>query len=195
MKTLGTKLFIDDRRIPPDNSWMLAKTSAKAIEILWSMPFPQEISFDHDLGGDDTAMKVVNWIIDAWRDGTVTIPDNFTFEVHSSNPPGSDNIKAKMNNFLDMVRGEKKITNGEKEPQNCKTSYILVNLVFPSQSQDLDINKAAEIMSYIVDPMKWVILKIGNGGGHVSVLEFNEPLYTYDELKEKIDSWVAETER
>mgnify|MGYP000555942061 CR=1 FL=1 len=55
------KLYIDDLRNPPDNTWTVARTSAAAIKTLAEQPrLPETISFDHDLGGDDTAVGVVN---------------------------------------------------------------------------------------------------------------------------------------
>jgi hypothetical protein len=58
------KLWIDDLRTPPEG-WQWAKTSAYAINFLtWSRMLnirPEIISFDHDLGGDDTTRPVVLW--------------------------------------------------------------------------------------------------------------------------------------
>ena len=57
------KLYIDDLRSPPNDDWVIARSSAKAISVIKSLGFPKEISFDHDLGEDDTAMKVAKWIV------------------------------------------------------------------------------------------------------------------------------------
>lgn len=93
-------LFIDDIRNPVDSkNWIIARNSKDAIKIIKN-DFPQKISFDHDLGGDDTAMNVVNFIIDATLDKKIAIPVNFEFFVHSANPVGAKNIKTKLNNFL-----------------------------------------------------------------------------------------------
>jgi hypothetical protein len=93
---LRRKLWVDDLRPPPDaepgrfgeaisEDWIWVKTSDAAIEFLDQMPF-DEISFDHDLGGDDTTRPVVLWMCEYL--GPKLWPKAVT--VHSSNPPGSD---------------------------------------------------------------------------------------------------------
>ena len=54
------KLWIDDIRVPPDECWHWAKSSKEALDVLGCDVC--EISFDHDLGGDDTAMPVARRI-------------------------------------------------------------------------------------------------------------------------------------
>lgn len=96
------KLFIDDLRNAPDSTWVVARTSDDAIAII-AEGIPQVISFDHDLGGDDTAICVVNFIIEAVLDGLFRFPENFTFNVHSANPVGAANITGKMNGILNFM--------------------------------------------------------------------------------------------
>jgi hypothetical protein len=80
-----TKLWVDDLRLPPDDSWVLATTSELAINILIShkvMGIPLAVmSLDHDLGGEDTARRIVLWCCETgfWPDDVV---------VHSANPVG-----------------------------------------------------------------------------------------------------------
>jgi hypothetical protein len=61
---------------------------------------PEFISFDHDLGGEDTAMIVVNWMIEKDLDNPGFIPANFDFIVHSANPIGKQNIQGKLSSYL-----------------------------------------------------------------------------------------------
>lgn len=97
------KLFIDDLRNAPDSSWIIARTSNDANDIITRIGIPNHISFDHDLGGDDTAICVVNFIIEAVLDGLLRFPENFTFNVHSANPVGAANITGKMNGILNFM--------------------------------------------------------------------------------------------
>lgn len=97
------KLFIDDIRYPIDNSWTIARSSKEAIDLIAS-EFPLKISFDHDLGGDDTAMQVVNYIINGVLDGVFQIPEDFEYTVHSANPVGAINIANKLNSFLKFLQ-------------------------------------------------------------------------------------------
>ena len=86
------KIWVDDIRTPPDDSWTWYKTSYEAIKSLehglWlcqnkSAIYRDEImSLDHDLGGDDTTRPVVLWCCE----------NNFwpvEVVVHSANPPGA----------------------------------------------------------------------------------------------------------
>lgn len=77
------KLWVDDERPAPDNSWTVARTSNDAISKLTLMGLTlqvDDISLDHDLGGDDTGFRVLDYLIeyDNW-------PDVLT--IHTSNPP------------------------------------------------------------------------------------------------------------
>lgn len=78
------KLWIDDLR-EPRKGFEWAQNSSAAIAILdMNRGAPLgEVSFDHDLGGDDTARPVMLWMIenDVW-------PDHI--HVHTANPVGRD---------------------------------------------------------------------------------------------------------
>lgn len=94
------KLFIDDERLPMDDGWITVRTSADAIEAVKRFDMPMFISFDHDLGGDDTSMKFIKWMIDEFFDNHLKIPVGFDYYVHSQNPVGKANIEGLMNSFL-----------------------------------------------------------------------------------------------
>ena len=95
------KVFIDDVRHPADESWVVVRSSAEAIKWLTEQGCPKMISFDHDLGDDDTAMKVVHWMIEMDINACgAFIPADFSFTVHSANPVGSENIKGLLHGYL-----------------------------------------------------------------------------------------------
>lgn len=91
------KLWVDDLREPPSDTWTWAKTSTDAIDALIISCRPHEcapdgascwnvitdMSLDHDLGGDDTTRPVVLWMCENnwWPDRVV---------VHSANPVGRE---------------------------------------------------------------------------------------------------------
>jgi hypothetical protein len=62
---------------------------------------PVEIAFDHDLGGDDTTMRFLNWLTEQLLDGHVQFPGNFQYTIHSQNSVGARNIANRMNSLLD----------------------------------------------------------------------------------------------
>lgn len=92
---MKTKLWIDDVREPPDETWHWVKTSDDAIKIMLvgvyaGEPF-REISFDHDLGGDDDAYNVATMIEDyAHQDYLARVK----WSIHSANPVGRARIQA-----------------------------------------------------------------------------------------------------
>ena len=56
------KLFIDDERYPTDNTYLIARSSAEAIHVLNRYGIPESISFDHDLGGEDTSIEFIKYL-------------------------------------------------------------------------------------------------------------------------------------
>lgn len=94
------KLFIDDERFPITDDWVIVRSSTEAFDTVIAKGFPVEITFDHDLGGDDTSMLFIHRIIDLLIDGDITIPTGFRYSVHSQNPVGVANIKGLMDNVL-----------------------------------------------------------------------------------------------
>ena len=79
-----TRVWLDDLREAP-SGWLWLTSSATAITWLeWAKMLdgrPESFSFDHDLGGDDTSRRVVNWMCehDFWPTEVF---------VHSANPVG-----------------------------------------------------------------------------------------------------------
>ena len=96
------RLYIDDIGNPKtDHDWKIVRTSQEAIDYLTRYGCPCYISFDHDLGGEDTAMPVVRWLIEMDIDMSGDfIPDLFEFNVHSANPIGAANIEGYLNHYL-----------------------------------------------------------------------------------------------
>jgi len=96
------RMYIDDIREPKGEFDIIVRTSNEAIDWMFANEAsPNFISFDHDLGGDDTAMKVVKFMVSADLDlGGEFIPEDFEFNVHSANPVGAANIEGYLNAYL-----------------------------------------------------------------------------------------------
>ncbi len=99
---MSYKLWIDDQwdepemffRHPPKD-YIPASSSLEAIEIINKFGFlPKEISFDHDLGENDTSIIFINYIIENYYN--YEIPE---YKVHSANPVGKANIISKMESW------------------------------------------------------------------------------------------------
>jgi hypothetical protein len=89
------RLWIDDLRLPPAG-WTWARTSRAAVLFLEKYKAIgreiEAISFDHDLGGDDTSRPVVLWMCenDFWPDQCF---------VHSMNNVGREWLSGMINRY------------------------------------------------------------------------------------------------
>jgi hypothetical protein len=91
-------LFIDDERFPPSGSHsIIARTSVEAFGVVLARGMPDFISFDHDLGGDDTAMKFLHDLADYALDHGIDF--SFDYYIHSQNPIGAANIDGFIRSF------------------------------------------------------------------------------------------------
>lgn len=80
------RLYIDDLRTPVSSEWTVARTSTEALEIVKAnLDKIEYISFDHDLGGDDTT-KPVAAFLEEWAFNYE--PLSIRTSIHSSNPEG-----------------------------------------------------------------------------------------------------------
>nr|DAD60745.1 MAG TPA: hypothetical protein [Caudoviricetes sp.] len=94
-------LFIDDERFPVTPDWFVARNSFQAIKALELYGLPQEIAFDHDLGGQDTVISFINALENELIDRNFKFPKGFEYTVHSQNPIGTANIISKMDRLID----------------------------------------------------------------------------------------------
>ena len=102
------KLFIDDERFPPEGrecEFVIVRSPVEAMRVMSDRGCPSFISFDHDLGGEMTAMQIVHWMVeidmDYQRTGESFIPESFKYDVHSQNPIGVANIRGLLNSYLE----------------------------------------------------------------------------------------------
>lgn len=100
---MSYKLFIDDERYPVTNDWIIVRSSREAIDVVKALGCPIEISFDHDLGGDDTSIVFIKEFIEMVMDKKISIPNDFEYSIHSQNPIGRDNIKSLLSSFLNYI--------------------------------------------------------------------------------------------
>lgn len=97
------KMFIDDERFPPDDGtqWVIVRSSLEAADFVEANGFPNFISWDHDLGGDDTSVVFLNWMINYFLDGNAPM-DQFptAYYIHSQNPIGAARIRGILDGFI-----------------------------------------------------------------------------------------------
>jgi hypothetical protein len=96
-------LYLDDIRTPVTPSdWQICRSYEEAVTYCTVFGCPSLISFDHDLGDEvPTGYDLAKWLVelDLDADGKF-IPRDFTFNVHSANPVGAENIKGVLNRYL-----------------------------------------------------------------------------------------------
>lgn len=88
------KLFIDDVREPPDDTWVLARNCSEAELLVDDLGMPTMMSLDHDLGDGESVMSFLKWLVDVHYEAGPP-----AYVVHSANPVGRDNIVAYMESW------------------------------------------------------------------------------------------------
>ncbi|MFA6049910.1 MAG: cyclic-phosphate processing receiver domain-containing protein [Candidatus Paceibacterota bacterium] len=94
-------LYLDDIRDCPDDGvdWTVARSTEEAKKLVLEMGLPMLMSLDHDLGGEDTTMRFLSWLVyDFWAclEGKNMLP---AYRIHSANPVGALNIDAFMKSW------------------------------------------------------------------------------------------------
>jgi len=98
-----TKIFIDDIRNPPDSSWTVARTSEEALNLMrGNLPTISHISFDHDLGGEDTSRVCASYLEELYH-VTGKRLDIIT-TIHSANPVGIEWLTWALKNSTRFTR-------------------------------------------------------------------------------------------
>lgn len=99
------KIWIDDVRPMPEGFDIWFKNSYDAVEFLNqhnNLNRIDFISFDHDLGGEDTSRPVVQMIEEAAFNGK--IDRVIRYNVHSANTVGAEWIRQAMINANNFIR-------------------------------------------------------------------------------------------
>lgn len=100
------RMFLDDIREPKNNYDVIVRNYDEAINFVKQKGIPSFISFDHDLGCDEkgkvlkSGYDFAKWLVDMDIENIYKFPNNFSFEVHSANPIGRNNINSILNNYL-----------------------------------------------------------------------------------------------
>lgn len=105
------KLLLDDVRNPPkdkdgtvESGWRIARTVDQAINIVLSNGIPDHVAFDHDLGTQENGMDFAKWL--CLQCDYLGIKPTFTFDVHSQNPCGAENIRSYVQQYIDIRNQE-----------------------------------------------------------------------------------------
>lgn len=89
------KLYLDDLR-PIPKGYIGIRSYAKFVTYITQNGLPDFISFDHDLGLEESGFDCAKWLVNYCLDHQCQLPQ---FAVHSQNPVGKENILGLLNNF------------------------------------------------------------------------------------------------
>lgn len=100
-----TKLWIDDVRPAPDDSWDIARTYNEAIEKLKKFHY-NTISFDHDLGDfredgrEMTGYDILMWVVERLQNDLAGERLPTQYNVHSANPVAQQRMNGVIERYL-----------------------------------------------------------------------------------------------
>ena len=105
-------MFLDDIRTPKEKYDVIARSYDEATSYILKYGMPNFISFDHDLGCDENSnilnsgYDLAKWLVEQSLNEVLEFPEDFTFQVHSANPIGKNNIKSILNSYLKFKEGK-----------------------------------------------------------------------------------------
>lgn len=99
---MKTKLFVDDLRMPPDDSWDIARTFHDAIHFLDTRTY-SVVSLDHDIASfygtkEMTGRDILNWLIERKLVLMLWTPPEV--RVHSANIVGCATMEADIKRYF-----------------------------------------------------------------------------------------------
>jgi hypothetical protein len=94
-------LYLDDVRKPEtDRDWVIVRSASEFKQIIEERGMPEHMSLDHDLGENKpSGLDCVNWMIE-----NDLVPESFN--VHSANPIGAENMRSKLQQWVEFNRGD-----------------------------------------------------------------------------------------
>ena len=95
------KLYLDDLRPFPEGN-IGVRSYTEFITYITDSGLPDFISFDHDLGLEESGYDCAKWLVNYCLDNNFRLPK---FDVHSQNPVGKENILSLLQNFKKNIKG------------------------------------------------------------------------------------------
>jgi hypothetical protein len=101
-------IWLDDLRNPPTYivepfTWIVCRSMDEATQVVNQLGWPSFVSFDHDLGDQvPTGMDFARWLVNFDLD-TNSMPQGWTYRVHTMNPVGKKNIIGLLENYMNTI--------------------------------------------------------------------------------------------
>ena len=101
------KVFLDDRRDPPDDTWVLVKTPQEVFELLATGTVTC-LSLDHDLSLFENGVEIDGYSVLAHIERAIAL-DEIDYPipkltVHSGNPPAHERMQRAITAIYDLAR-------------------------------------------------------------------------------------------
>lgn len=96
-------MFIDDDRDAPSSDWVIVRNQSWFSIEMHERGFPEHISFDYYLSNEN-ADDLLNLMRVKLAHGLWEMPNNFTFEVHTSSRSKGLHLEARMNKIIQKYR-------------------------------------------------------------------------------------------
>jgi hypothetical protein len=90
------KMYLDDVRPMPADFDVHCTDYKSAVQYIQQFGLPIFISYDHDLGTEESGFTLAKFIVNYCIDNNKKVPK---YTVHSANPVGAENIRSYMDNF------------------------------------------------------------------------------------------------
>lgn len=116
------KIWLDDERPPPDQSWIHVTNYYDCIHLLNNQNVT-EISLDHDLGQNKSGYDVAKFIEE---NANNNVPPPNKISVHSQNPVGKKYIQIAVNNAYKLYHQQQQMKQNEnqKDQKDQKENQI-----------------------------------------------------------------------
>lgn len=92
-------IYLDDKRTPVSDAWTVIRTPDDFKAYIRKYGLPDAISFDHDLGAEETGKDCAYWLCE-WCIENDKPLDVVTLYTHSANPPGRKRIRSTLQMLL-----------------------------------------------------------------------------------------------
>ncbi len=102
---MSRPLYLDDIRVPhTSRDWIIARSCDEAKAHCLEHGVPSLISFDHDLGDQvPSGFDFAKWLVENDMDHHgAFLPEDFSFNVHSANVVGAENITGLLARYLEF---------------------------------------------------------------------------------------------
>jgi len=90
------KIYLDDIRNPKSDGWIILRSYKDFVSWIELNGIPDLISFDHDMGDDETGYDAAKWLCNYCMQNHIPFPE---WNIHSANPVGAENIKQLLTRF------------------------------------------------------------------------------------------------